>query len=68
MTDTPEGKKTTTHSATDSEKCYEMKRRYGWELVRIEEYPDQEIFKIDCVFLGDAEFPKHWTQEDYNDD
>jgi hypothetical protein len=66
MTNTPEGEKTT-HSATDSDKCYEMKRRYGWDLLRIDKFPDEPIFKVNCVFLGEAKFPKHWTEDEDDD-
>jgi hypothetical protein len=66
MTDTPEDKKTK-HSATDRNKCYEMERRYGWDLIEIVEHPEQPIMKVDCIFLGDAEFPKHWMEDDEND-
>ncbi|MGB3560850.1 MAG: hypothetical protein WBD58_06155 [Geitlerinemataceae cyanobacterium] len=67
MPRTPEPKKTK-HSATHRDKCYEMEARYGWKLWKIDEHPEQEIMKVDCIFLGDAQFPKHWTEEDNNDD
>jgi hypothetical protein len=63
MTNNPEPKKTK-HSATDRDRCYEMERRHGWKLWKIDEHPEQPILKVDCIFLGDAEFPKHWTEED----
>ena len=59
--------KKTKHSATDSDKCYEMQRKYVWVLVDIDEHPDDPIFKVDCIFAGDAQFPKHWTEESDDD-
>lgn len=65
--DPPEGKRTK-HSATDRDKCHEMERRYGWDLLDIDKHPEQDIFKVDCIFAGDAQFPKHWLEEtDEND-
>ncbi len=64
----PESRKTTKHSATDASKCYAMENRYGWKIWEIEEHPEQPIFKVDCIFLGDAPFPKHWTEEASDDD
>lgn len=56
----------TVHSASDSKKCYEMKRKYGWNLLRIDENPEQPIMKVDCVFVGEARFPDYI--EDNEDD
>ncbi len=49
--------KRTRHAATDPRKCEEMARRYGWELIDIEPR-DTGVMKVDCVFKGDAQFPK----------
>jgi hypothetical protein len=54
----------TIHSATDSDKCYEMKRKYGWDLLRIDEHPEQPIMKVDCVFVGEAKFPNYIEDDD----
>ena len=40
------------HAATDPEKCWEMKRKYGWNLVEIRLTKDK-ILKVDCVFEGE---------------
>jgi hypothetical protein len=44
------------HSATDPEKCDQMAKRQGWELIRWEKTNDS-ILKVDCVFEGLTEFP-----------
>lgn len=56
----------TIHSAADSDSCYEMERKYGWRLKRIDDYPNAPIMKVDCVFYGDAPFPDY--MEDRDDD
>lgn len=50
------------HAATDPEKCEKMQEKYGWKLLRIEPTKDK-IFKVDCVFEGETEFPTY-HQED----
>ncbi|MGB3238433.1 MAG: hypothetical protein WBB29_09070 [Geitlerinemataceae cyanobacterium] len=65
MTNKPDPpEETTTHSASDSSKCYEMKRKYGWDLLRIDEHPTDPIFKVDCVFVGEARFPNYMENDD----
>jgi hypothetical protein len=64
MTNTPESRQETTHSATDSKKCYEMERKYRWKLKRIDEYPDKSIFQVDCIFFGDVPFPNYMEDDD----
>jgi hypothetical protein len=44
------------HSATDPEKCAQMAKRQGWELIGWEKTNDS-ILKVDCVFEGLTEFP-----------
>lgn len=39
------------HSATDAEKCYEMKQKYGWEIKEIRQTTNS-ILEVDCVFYG----------------
>lgn len=46
------------HSATNEECCEEMKKKYGWNLVRVEEAEDT-FFDVDCVFKGRTEFPRN---------
>ena len=48
------------HAATTEGDCEKMGRKYGWELIQVERIPDQPIFKVDCVFEGDTEFPKSY--------
>jgi len=63
----PNQDKETTHSATDEDKCYEMEARYGWDLNKVVE-TKSEILSVDCIFDGDAEFPKSrmdYTSSDY---
>lgn len=64
MTNKPDPRDETTHSASDSGKCYEMERKYGWRLKRIDTYPNDPIFKVDCVFYGDAPFPNYMEETD----
>ncbi|NEN92209.1 MAG: hypothetical protein F6K48_26225 [Okeania sp. SIO3H1] len=52
------------HSATHPKKCAEMAKKYGWELNRIEKNKNDSILKVDCVFNGKTEFPKHYTTEE----
>ncbi|MEG4577411.1 hypothetical protein QUA56_32800 [Microcoleus sp. N3A4] len=48
----------TSHAVTERWRCYKMQEKYGWRLKRIE--PKQgSIFKYDCVFEGDAQFPDY---------
>ena len=44
------------HSATEPEKCDQMAKRQGWELIRWEK-TNASILKVDCVFEGLTEFP-----------
>ena len=47
------------HAATDFKKCKDMERHYGWKLKDVERLrvsPDS-IFKVDCVFEGNVDFP-----------
>jgi len=55
----------TRHSATSPDKCEEMEQKYGWKLNRWEEN-DSSILEVDCVFDGEAEFPK--SRMDYTGD
>lgn len=49
--------KQTSHAATDPQKCRDMEARYGWKLKKIES-TGNPILKVNCIFDGDAEFPK----------
>ncbi|MFB2921110.1 MULTISPECIES: hypothetical protein [Aerosakkonema] len=46
------------HAVTERRMCYEMERRYGWKLLRIELTGDKTL-KYDCVFEGKTEFPNY---------
>lgn len=39
------------HAATDRSKCYEMEKKYGWRLKRIQKTKDPTL-EVDCVFYG----------------
>lgn len=47
------------HAAADEDCCEEMAERYGWQLVDIEE-SGNPILEVDCVFVGETEFPKSY--------
>lgn len=51
------------HAATSPEKCKEMKKNHGWDLVDIEEI-SVDAFKVDCVFKGKTEFPKSYHDKE----
>jgi hypothetical protein len=46
------------HSVTERRRCYEMEKKYGWRLLRIEPTRDKTL-KYDCVFEGETEFPNY---------
>ncbi len=54
-------KKETRHSAVSKQHCDDMAKRYGWE--QPEEDKDRyekrncSILPIDCIFIGDCQFP-----------
>jgi hypothetical protein len=52
------------HAAVNKDYCKEMERKYGWALIQIEETPEDPIFKVDCVFEGETEFPKPYQEEE----
>ncbi|MGK7905479.1 MAG: hypothetical protein AB4352_29555 [Hormoscilla sp.] len=52
------------HAATDEGCCEEMERKYGWKLKRIEPIRYDPIFKVDCVFEGQTEFPQPYHDND----
>ncbi|NEP10213.1 MAG: hypothetical protein F6K14_08335 [Symploca sp. SIO2C1] len=49
---------TSSHAATDDEKCYEMETKYGWKLLRIEPL-DDPTFEVNCIFESETEFPNY---------
>ena len=49
---------TSTHAVTERRRCYEMEKKYGWILLRIEPTGDTTL-KYDCVFEGETEFPNY---------
>lgn len=51
------------HAAVDEECCEEMERKYGWDLVRVEETSNPTL-EVDCVFEGKTEFPKSYYDTD----
>lgn len=52
------------HAAVNKDDCKKMERKYGWELIEVEETPDDPIFKVDCVFEGETEFPKPYQEKE----
>jgi hypothetical protein len=46
------------HSVTERRRCYEMEKKYGWTLLRIEPTRDKTL-KYNCVFEGETEFPNY---------
>jgi hypothetical protein len=40
------------HLVTERRRCYEMEKKYGWRLLRIELTRDKTL-KYDCVFEGE---------------
>jgi hypothetical protein len=50
--------KTTRHSAANKSDCEKMAKKYNWDLRDIELNPKSSVLKYDCIFDGDAEFPK----------
>lgn len=57
-------RKITRHAATDPEKCEEMRDKYGWNYVGWES-TTSDLLKVNCLFEGDAEFPK--SRMDYGE-
>jgi hypothetical protein len=41
-----------------------MERKYGWTLIEVEETPDNPIFKVDCVFESETEFPQPYLEKE----
>ncbi|HLP90285.1 MAG TPA: hypothetical protein VK184_17070 [Nostocaceae cyanobacterium] len=56
------------HAAADEDDCENMAKKYGWQLVDIEE-TDNKILPVDCVFDGKTEFPASYynTEEEQKD-
>jgi hypothetical protein len=54
------------HAASAPKDCLDMEERNGWELKRIEELPEtpNQVFEVDCVFEGETEFPKPYSETD----
>lgn len=40
------------HAATDPQKCRDMGKRYGWELLGWRK-TNNPVLKVDCVFKGE---------------
>jgi hypothetical protein len=54
------------HAAVNADCCREMERKYGWELISIEELPPStnQVFEVDCVFRGKTEFSKPFYEKE----
>lgn len=46
------------HAVTERKRCYEIEKKYGWKLLRIEPSGDKTL-KYYCVFEGKTEFPEY---------
>ena len=58
--------KTTERWVVAPENCYQMERKYGWELIDIQQppTPPNDLLKTKCVFEGDAPLPKSYMETD----
>ncbi|MFM7450340.1 MAG: hypothetical protein ACKO24_17300 [Leptolyngbyaceae cyanobacterium] len=52
------------HAAASEGDCENMARKYGWKLIEVERTPEDPIFKVDCVFEGETEFPKPYQEQE----
>jgi len=50
------------HGATDPDKCYQIERKYGWKLLRVEKTKDKTL-KVNCVFQGETEFANYQSED-----
>ncbi len=48
---------TTSHWASSEEDCEKMAEKYSWDLVETNR-DDSKILPVECVYDGEAEFPK----------
>ncbi len=51
------------HLAASDDRCEEMAKRNGWELIDIEPSGNR-ILPVDCVFDGQTEFPRPFNETD----
>jgi hypothetical protein len=51
-------RKTTSHWAASEENCDKMEQKYGWKLLDKRRNDEQSILPVECIFEGNAEFPK----------
>lgn len=55
------------HAAVDRKNCEQMAERQKWRLKGVEVIGgDHAIFKVDCVFEGDTEFPESFFEGEDN--
>ena len=52
------------HAAVSEGDCEKMAGKYGWELVAVEQIPTDPVFKVNCVFEGETEFPKPYQEKE----
>jgi hypothetical protein len=52
------------HAAASEGDRENMARKYGWELIEVEQTPEDPVFKVDCVFEGETEFPKPYQEKE----
>lgn len=52
------------HAAVTEGDCENMASKYGWELIGVEQTSENSIFKVDCVFEGETEFPKNHQEKE----
>ena len=57
------------HAAASAENCLKMEKNKGWRLKAIKQIGSGDaIFKVDCIFHGETEFPKSFYSAENNSD
>jgi hypothetical protein len=49
---------TSWHCVSERWRCYEIEKKYGWNLLKIEPTPDS-LLKYKCIFEGQTRFPNY---------
>jgi hypothetical protein len=53
------------HAAASAENCLKMQKNQGWRLKGIKQIGTGDaIFKVDCIFHGETEFPKSFYDQE----
>jgi hypothetical protein len=59
-----DGRSGTKNIASGKRKCHEMQKKYEWELIEVNFDRKDPILPVECIFQGEATFPKHWEEDD----